>query len=236
MKKLFLLFVLLTIVAVSAQAAVVYWASTALGGTADYADGNSWTADQVNPYGSIPLSTDSLAVITILAGATQPIISSAIAQAPTTIGIGWDAGYGELNMVDGGSITANDVTMGFDANAPAEGVLNISGGTMVIAGTLSVGWNSSIGTVNQSGGILHLAFPPTFSHGVINLSDTALFMINGDQTGLNLVSNGWVATTAPEIVLEIFNSVDGRTEYTVVPEPTTLGLLAVLGLAFLRRK
>jgi len=231
-----LLVLVMAVCTVSTQAATVYWASTAFGGTADYADGNSWTADLANPYGSPPLATDSHGLITIVGGVTAPIISSPIAQAPTTTGIGWDNGYGELNLVAGGSITLNDVIMGFDGNNPAEGVLNISGGTMVIGGTLSVGYTSSTGTVNQSGGILHLALPPTFNHGVINLSDTAFFLINGDQTGLDLVGNGWVTTPLPKTVAEVYNSVDGRTEYTVIPEPATLGLIAILGLVFLRRK
>jgi hypothetical protein len=238
MKKLLVIVMtaMMAVSAVSTQAAIVYWASTGLGGTADYADGNSWTDDWATPYGSIPLSTDSHGLITIVGGVTQPIISSAIAQAPAMLGIGWDIGYGELNMVAGGSITANDMIMGFDGNNPAEGVLNISGGTMVIGGTLSVGWVSSTGTVNQSGGILHLALPPTFNHGVINLSDTAFFLINGDQTGLGLVSNGWVTTAPPETVSEVYNSGDGLTEYTVIPEPAFLGFIALGALALIRRK
>jgi len=236
MKKLLVLAALLAVCAVSTQAAVVYWASDAFGGNGNYTNGNCWSADLATPYGTPPLSTDSHGLITSMGGTLMPTISSTISQAPATTGIGWDHGYAELNVVDGGLITMNDVIMGFDGNFAAEGVLNINGGTVVIAGLLSVGWISSTGTVNQSGGVLHLAFPPTFNHGVINLSETAFFLINGDQTGLNLVSNGLVTTTAPKTVSEFFNSVDGRTEYRVVPEPASLGLIAILGLAFLRRK
>ena len=239
MKKLLVIIAMLAICAVSSQAAVIIWTGDLFpGGNGNYTNGLSWTADTTTPYGSIPLATDSHGLVGSWVTAVMPTIDTVIPEAPTMLGIGWDlGGYGELNVVPGGSITANDVYIGFDDNNPSKGVLNISGGNMVVGATLTVGGNNgSTGTVNQSGGVLHLALPPVFNHGVINLSDTAFFLINGDQTGLDLVGNGWVATAAPKIVAEVYNSIDGRTEYTVVPEPAFLGFIVLGALALIRRK
>ena len=242
MKKLLVLIALLMIGAVTTQAAVVIWTGDFFpGGDGDYANGLSWTADEgVTAYGTPPLATDSHGLISYFATLIAPTINSAILEAPIMLGIGWDlVGDGVLNVVDGGSITANNVSLGVSDLASTEGVLNIDGGTFIVAGSLTLGWIqnfSGLGTINQSAGVLHLASPPIFNNGVINLSDTAFFLINGDQRSLDLVGNGYITAPTGETVAEVWNEGDGRTEYTVVPEPATLGFLAILGLAFLRRK
>ncbi len=235
MKKLFTIIALLTVCAVSTQAAVVYWTGDAWGnpGTTDYADGNSWSASFPDPYGTPPLSTDSHGLITPTYTTLIPTISSTIAQTPTALGIGWDTD-GTLNVVAGASAVFNEVYLPAFESQVNLGTLNMSGGYFV-ATTFSLGWGQSIGTVNMSGGILHLG-AVNWNNGVINLSDSAWLLINGDQTGLDLVGNGWIAAPAGKTVVEEYNAGDARTEYTVVPEPATFGLLAILGLAFLRRK
>ena len=241
MKKFLVLATLLAVITVSTQAAVVRWASTLFGGNDNWTNGLSWTADAgATPYGSEPLATDSHALIGTQYGTVMPTINTVIAEAPNMTGIGWDNPYGELNIVPSGSYSANNVIMGFNGNADSRGVLNMSGGYMVVGGTLSLGHNtasanSTTGTINQSAGILHLN-AVTWNNGVVNLSGTAWFLVNGDQTGLDLVGNGWITAPAGKAVVEFWNEAAGRTEYTVVPEPATLGLLAILGLAFLRRK
>ena len=238
MKKLLTIIVLLAVCAVSTQAAVVYWTGDAWGnpGTDDYADGNSWSAggEWPTPYGTPPLSTDSHGLITPAVATFWPTISSTIAQTPIALGIGWDSD-GTLNVVDGALVTFNEVYLPAFETQVNLGTLNISGGNM-IAAVLNVGYGVSIGTVNQSGGILHCG-SVVWNNGVVNLSDSAFFLINGDQTALDLVGNGWIATPTPgNSVVEVYNATDARTEYTVVPEPATLGLLSLLGFAFLRRK
>ena len=241
MKKLIVLATLLAVTA--SQAAVVMWAGDGGGfsGTSDYMDGNGWTDNWGTPYGSAPLNTDSHGLIASTVSPTLwPTVSSAVpaGNVPQTLGVGWDSSYGELNIADGGSLVAGHVYLGFAANVASAGTLNITGGYMVA--NLHVGYAAfgGTGTVNQSGGVLHLS-AIDFVNGVINLSDNAYFLVNGDITGANPIGNGMiVAPVAGQSVVEFYNATDGRTEYTVIPEPATLGLFAVFGGAalFIRKK
>ncbi|RKX41067.1 MAG: hypothetical protein DRP64_11775 [Verrucomicrobia bacterium] len=238
MKKLFITSAIVLAV-VSSQAAVVRWVGSAVGGTGNYTDGNSWSADMVNVYGSAPLATDSHGLIGTWGGTLMPTIDSAITEVPDTIGISWDTSFGELNIVNGGSINANTVYMGFEGSGNAsDGVLNVSGGNMVIS-TLYIGAGTvGTGTINQSGGILHLG-AVNYARGVVNLSDDAFFLINGDYTGANLVGQGIIsASVAGQEIVEFYNTEFGRTEWTVIPEPATFGLMALLGggMLFIRRR
>jgi len=223
MKK-WLVLVALLMGVVSTQAAVVYWTGDAWtnGGTDDYADGNSWSASFTTPYGTPPLSADSHGLITPIAATIWPTISSVIAETPDALGIGWDSD-GTLNVVAGASVVFNTVYLPAFETQVNHGTLNISGGAMV-ANSLQVGWGTSVGTINQSGGTLHLG-AAVWQNGVVNLSDTALFLINGDQTALDLVGNGWIqAPVAGQEVHETWNAGENWTEYTVgsaLPDPFT---------------
>ena len=230
MKK-WLVLVALLVGAASTQAAVVYWTGDAWtnGGTDDYADGNSWSASGVwpTPYGTPPLAGDSHGLITPAVATIWPTISSAITETPDALGIGWDSD-GTLNVVDGASVVFNTVYLPAFETQVNHGTLNISGGSMV-ANSLQLGWGTSVGTINQSGGTLHLG-TAAWQNGVVNLSDTAFFLIIGDQTALDLVGNGWIqAPVAGESVVETWNAGENRTEYTVIPEPATLGMVALMG-------
>ncbi len=238
MKKLLMTTAVLLAVATS-QGAILRWAGSAAGGTGNYTNGLSWTEDMATPYGSAPSAADSHGLIGTWFGTLMPTISSAIPSVPDTIGVSWDTSFGELNIVDGGSINANNMYLGYGGVGTAShGVLNVSGGNTVIS-SLVIGLNDlGTGTINQSGGILHLG-SVTYVRGVVNLSDDAFFLINGDFTGANLVGAGIiVAPVAGQSIVEVFNAVDGRTEWTVIPEPATLGMVATLGgaLLFIRRK
>ena len=241
MKKLLVLTALIMIAAVTTQAAVVWWVGDYAGGDGDYANGQSWSADLVVTYGSVPLATDENGIITDMASAGIATISSSISQGPITLGIGWDQGSGVLNVVDGGSLTSpgTSLAVGYDGvNTPAnEGELNISGGSVVVGGNLVVGAGAAhgVGTLNLSGGLLH-ASSIILNDGIINMSDSGKLWIDQELSHLDLVALGWMTVPAGKTSLVVYNAAEGRTEWSVIPEPATFGLIAILGLAFLRRK
>ncbi len=68
------------------------------------------------------------------------------------------------------------------------------------------------------------------------MSNDAKLWINGDLSSLLLVDWGWMTVPAGKTSVVVYNAAEGRTEWSVIPEPATLGLIAILGLAFLRRK
>ena len=219
-KKIIIAWVLF-IGVVSTQAAVSYWVGDGggWGGTADYMDGNSWTTDFANPYGSSPLSTDSNGLVGSWGSPTVwPTISSVIpaANVPSDLGVGWDNPYGELNIVAGGQYNGH-VTVGYDGTGtPSQGVLNMTGGTLV-ATPLTLGVGASVGTVNLSGNsLLHASNASAANGSRVNLADDSIFMINGDWTPYNLVGSIVFATAGGTRIQEVYNSVNDRTEYTVV--------------------
>ncbi len=225
MKKKFfismvIIVIMLIICAGNSQAVVVYWVGDFFGvqGDNNYANGNSWTTNgHATPYGTPPLSTDSHGLITPNWTTLIPTISSTIAETPVALGIGWDTD-GTLNIIEGASVIFNEVYLPAFDNTPHAGTLNISGGNVVV-NSLNIGWGTSVGTINLSGGVLH-AGSVTWNNGFVKLSGSASFLINGNQTELNLVSNSKItASEAYYIVEEFWNSADNRTEYSAVPAP-----------------
>ena len=241
MKKLIVLATLLAVTA--SQAAVVYWVGDALpGATSDYMDGTGWTDDFATSYGTSPLSTDSHGLIGNWGAPTiWPTISSAVpaGNTPTVVGVGWDNAYGQLDVVAGGSMSVGNLIVAFDGTGTASaGVLNMSGGA-VTTSQLDLGVGVSVGTVNMSGAsVLHAGTASAANGSTINMADSAFFLINGDWTGAGLVGAVIFATDVGTSIQEVYNATDARTEWTVIPEPATLGMVAALGgaLLFIRRR
>ena len=208
----------------------------------NYTDGNSWSTDTVNTYGSAPLSTDSHGLIGPWSGVV-PIINTAIpgATTPDKLGIGWDsASHGELNVVSGGSIIVPNPVVGF--NIGSTGVLDISGtGWMVASVVLNLGLSGGSGTINLSdSGLLHAA-DAVFSSGTVNLTDDSHFLMNGDWSTSNLVDTVIFATDSGTSINQFTTDNEGegfRTHWTVIPEPATFGLFALMGggILFARRR
>ncbi len=160
---------------------------------------------------------------------------------PVILGVGSDA-FGSLTVTNEGSITAHQLVVG-RGSGTGDGKLYIIGGTMDVDGSVDIGVGGNKGEVVISdNGFLHLYYSPSFAPdtnnvSVIKILDTSTLWIDGDQTPYNFVGDGFITTTdSMSLVKEVYNSTYDRTEYTVVPEPVTLGLISFIGLAFLRRR
>jgi len=74
--------------------------------------------------------------------------------------------------------------------------------------------------------------------GVIHMVDNALLIVDSDVTSSNLITSGAIDANGVvgKSIVAIYESGNDWTKFSVVPEPATFGLLAILGLAFLRKK
>ena len=237
MKKLI---ILATLLAVSAsQAAVLTWIGDSLGGSADAADGQSWSADGgATAAGVAPSSADTHALVTSSHTTLMPTISAdfigAGATAPGTFGIGWDATTAQLTIANGGSYNAGGVVI---SSGTGDGTLVIeAGGTFYAGGYLVLSQTGvGAGNVDMTGGVL---WTPALvvNNGNINMADGAVFAHAGDTTGNAWENSVVLATGAGESIVSNFDGTN--TNYTVIPEPATFGLVAAFGgaILFLRKK
>ena len=114
------------------------------------------------------------------------------------------------------------------------GVVNMSGSAILHAGNLVFGQENPDYGVD----------PLCDGEGVIHMEDSAWLLVNGNLTASGdgradtWIANDYIdANGVPgKSIAVIYNAGDARTEFTVIPEPVTFGLLVILGLAFLRRK
>lgn len=239
MKKL-LLTSAIALAVVSSQGAVLRWSGAVTGGTGAYADGNSWTADNVNPFGSPPGPTDSHGLITDELTASMPTLSIAGgAFRPDVLAMGWGVGTtGQLTVAPTGSLVASQLIVG---GAGGIGTLVMESGSSLTADFyLQIGHGGGSGTITMNGGTLDVAQLIASPVGTVNMANDAAFYIGGDLTGLGVVGGLIFAIDAGagDSIQEVFNAGANRTEYTVIPEPATLGLVAAFGgaLFFVRRK
>ena len=174
----------------------------------------------------------------------------------TTIGVTMQ-GY-ESILVNNGTINASSIIMGHLASTTS---LFTNTGVVNISDTFAVSRDSAEPAIfNMNGGLMvinELSQTLGDGHSIINLNDGIIsnvtanldgssncyivvdngkMYINGNYTAAidNLISLGLITGKGSKTA---YSSFDGTTtRLSTIPEPATIGLLAVLGLAFLRKK
>jgi len=114
------------------------------------------------------------------------------------------------------------------------GTLNMSGGMVIVYDALEVGFYDGNGDVDLSGGVIIASSLDMTANGSLMVSGDGLLVLLGNQLALvdGYIASGWVSGAAEFMTTGEFA---GNTVVTV-PEPTTLLLLGMGGLALFRRK
>jgi len=232
MKKILTL-VALVAIATGAQADTLTWGSSLGGGdgTTFATNNNWWSADDAGLSTHAPTAADFVAIDDDLFTnplATMPTVSAG-GQQITQLILGAESA-GQLGVVGSGSLT---VTGGAYISHLGTGTLNLSDTSYFLAGNLIFGNTGVSGVVNMTGSSILHAGVLTYLNGdvtsTINMTDSAWLIINGDQSGMGYENSRILASGAGESIAVVYNATDLRTEYTVIPEPATLSLVALLG-------
>jgi len=258
MKKLLIIITLL-VVGIS-QAATYRW----LGGLYGGAAGGDWTAAN-NWYDGAGLSTvvpgasDTAQLDGLFIGGvptTMPIIASDVGSLNMLMFGMNEGGTATLTIQNDGQINAG-VIMRLGHLDDSTGIVTMTSGYLY-TGNAQIGYQEAgypstggDGIINMSGsctqrfGTLAFGQDQATSYGgegVIHISDTAVLIVNGDMVASGSAVH-WTGTGAIDADGVVGKSIaydykdgDDWTEFTVIPEPATLGLLALLGFAFLRKK
>ena len=129
--------------------------------------------------------------------------------------------------ISGGIMTAynpgNELLVGATGQPWSRGKINITGTGEVRADTLLM----------NTGGVQ--------TDSRIFIDNSGVLKVRGDQTDpgtdlMTYIANGWIHTTGPKTIIATYDGIWNETVVISIPEPATLGLLAILGVAFLRRK
>ena len=163
-----------------------------------------------------------------------------------TTGAVWSAvGYNNtahMIVQTGGSVTFGEHSwIGFQAGA--NGVVDIDGGTVNVAGMFGLGWNGGDGYVNVNDGGL-LALSNIHGDGATSIKQNSLLSINGtgqvtlpgDFVGVIETYAGAGLIAGDGIAGNVKASFADGVTTVVVPEPASMILLGLGGLLLRRKK
>jgi len=143
-----------------------------------------------------------------------------------TIGIGGSLGVVALARLGhlAGSTSTIDMTGGllniatFHVGFSGDGIVNMSGDAVLDVAGLGFGYQFAAGGT-----------------GAINMEGNSLLKIDGDLSGAGGFGEVWtgngsiVAINGGDSISYSYNGGTGQTEFTVIPEPATLGMFALMG-------
>jgi len=238
MKKCLTLIALLALAVGSVQADTVTWLGGLYAGTGggDWTAADNWLSTASGTYAlTMPQPGDQVQIdgSTVYGSApTMPIVNSNVGSVGNLfLGItSGTAGASTLTINNGGNLTSALTGIGWQAGTT--GTLDMTGGTHSTA-ALYLGY-SGAGIVNLSGDALldvtanlAMAVGAVGGTGSITMDGDSMFRILGDSTTLGWENSLITAVGAGDSI--DVNLVGGATEYTVIPEPATLGLFALVG-------
>ena len=247
MKKLMLVQCIVLSAIVGSIQAAAWW--TDAGSDHLWSNSDNWRDDSsFKP----PVSSDSTFIrfTDMVSGGIGPLVEDGIDAVARNLS--FEVGAGSLieMTMTGGSLTlyeagATNVYLRLGAGASTgKAVLNMSGGVLTVrqqdnggGGLVRVGSGYG-GEIHMSGDALidafDLAIDPTF--GLVDLRDNATIILGGDRTS-SIQTYMDVGTlrgygTAENIRYDYDSLNPGKTTIWTVPEPSTLMLLGLGGLAF----
>ena len=172
---------------------------------------------------------------TIYMRGESTLVNNGTLTTPGNIQLGDMAGSTSLFTNTGVVNVGTWFIVSVDSTEPA--IFNMNGGLMVNAHMVQNNSGNGHSIINLNAGIISnstAALDGTANSLIV--VDNGKMYIAGDQTATIdfLISSGFVTGKDSKTA---YSSFDGtNTELGAIPEPATLGLLAVFGLAFLRRK
>jgi hypothetical protein len=184
-------------------------------------------------------------------GANGTITVDGQVNATGAVIAGWSGtgATGTINVNAGAVVNADgflEVGGGWDAVGYAAGIVNMNGGSMTVTGldantytqnvtTLNWDWVGGEATINLNAGELWVdgSIGGFQEHGLIDIEEGATLYLLGDATNAmnwyvslgTLTANDGTGT----IVIDYNNTQAGYTTITAIPEPATLGMLALMG-------
>ena len=213
---------------ISAQGTQIYFRG---GIDADYTKVGNWLSNDFATVSAYVPGLGDIAEIHSGAILVTPVISSS-APDVGTLHIGSNSPEGSLIVVDGGSINAGTLRVG----QAAIGTLSMTGG-LIEGALLNVGYNGGTGIVDLSGNSIIHYNQVDFSSGAsgtANMADNAKFRVTSISGAAAdaLIDNGNILASnagAGKPIEWNWIPAGGYVEYTVIPEPATLGMVALLG-------